>query len=262
MENNENNNLNQENRNFDPEKQAKADHNQPANNQEAADQQPNAEQADYQQPNYQQSDYQQPNYSQSDYTYVHQSQADNQQWNYQNANQSGYQQWNNQNSNQSGYQQWNNQNANQGGYQQWSNQNANQGGYQQAGYVKGPLGEVRSPMTTLLLTIITCGIYGIVWLYKVSKEINDYTQSELTNPSFAIIGIFCAVFTWIEVYKIDQALVQIDRVEGRQSESKFLIWILLSILVGFGFFMMIYQVQEQLNRIWVSNGSNAQYPSM
>lgn len=122
-----------------------------------------------------------------------------------------------------------------------------------SGYVKGPIGEIRSPVTVLLLSLVTCGIYGIIWFYKVSQEINDYTRSELTSPTFAIVGIFCFVFTYINAYKIDEALYLIDSTEGRRPEKRFLLWILLSFLAGIGALMMIYQVQESLNRIWQAN---------
>lgn len=136
--------------------------------------------------------------------------------------------------------------------------------YRQAGqgYGKGPIGEIRNPVTMLLLSIFTCGIYGIYWQYKVSQEINEYTRSELTLPSFVIAGIFCGIFGWINVYKIDQAVVAIDQIEGRHSESKFLIWLLLTLVAGVGLFMMVYQVQESLNRIWISNVPSARNPNI
>ncbi|NLZ70898.1 MAG: DUF4234 domain-containing protein [Clostridiaceae bacterium] len=134
--------------------------------------------------------------------------------------------------------------------------NMGQNNYQQTGgYQKGPVGKMRNPATVLLLSIITCGIYGIIWMYQISNEINDYTRAKLTEPNYSWIGIFCGVFTYINIYKIDQALVQIDRVEGRTSESRFLLWIILSIF-GIGTLMMYYQVQESLNHIWAANGGN------
>ena len=35
-----------------------------------------------------------------------------------------------------------------------------------------PKGETRNPVTIILLTLGTCGLYGIYWFYLVSKEIN------------------------------------------------------------------------------------------
>lgn len=121
-------------------------------------------------------------------------------------------------------------------------------------FVKGPVGVVRNPLLIILYSILSCGIYFIVWLYQVSKEINDYTRAELTEPSYAIIGIFCFVFTYLNMYKVDQAIVTIDNVEGRRSESRFVLWLLLTLLAGVGGLIMMYQVQESLNNVWYSNG--------
>jgi len=75
-----------------------------------------------------------------------------------------------------------------------------------------PRGETRNPVTIILLTLVTCGIYGIYWFYLVSKEINAALGEERIN---------------------------------------FVLWILLSLLAGVGTYIMEYQVQEALNEIWV-----------
>lgn len=94
----------------------------------------------------------------------------------------------------------------------------------------------------------------IYWHYKVSEEINNYVQAEATSPLFAILGAFtCGVFTFLNAYKIDQAIYDIDVAEGRRADNRFIIWLLLSIFVGVGMFMMAYQVQESLNNIWAGH---------
>lgn len=166
--------------------------------------------------------------------------------------------WNDPNPGYQGSQYQNNPGAWQGGPtpNQANPNNFNQG----QAFVKGPLGEIRSPLTVMLLTLVTCGIYGVIWHYKVSEEINNYTRSKLTEPNYAIIGLFCFIFSFINWSKIDQAIMQINRVEGRRSDSKFLAWLLVSILAGFGSLLMVYQVQDDLNKIWLANG--AQGPGM
>ncbi len=168
--------------------------------------------------------------------------------------------WNNPNPSYQGQasQYQNNQGAWQGGPNpnQANSNNFNQG----QAFVKGPLGEIRSPLTVMLLTLVTCGIYGVIWHYKVSEEINNYTRSNLTEPNYAIIGLFCFIFSFINWSKIDQAIMQINHVEGRSSDSKFLAWLLISLFAGFGSLLMVYQVQDDLNKIWLANG--AQGPGM
>ncbi|NLJ93871.1 MAG: DUF4234 domain-containing protein [Clostridiaceae bacterium] len=149
------------------------------------------------------------------------------------------------------YQNTNQQNQSEQFRQQGSDPNA-----QYPGYQKGPIGTERNPALVVVLSFITCGIYGIVWMYQVSKEINQYTNAQLTEPNYSWLSIFCLVFFYINSYKLDQAIIQIDRVEGRHSESRYLIWLILSLFFGVGNAMMQYQVQESLNEIWAANRYN------
>lgn len=115
----------------------------------------------------------------------------------------------------------------------------------------GFVGQVRSPGMVILLTIITCGIYGIVWMYSVAQEINMVLgDQEATKPSYAIWGILCFVMSFILMSQIDAAMVEIDRRRGIPSESKFLLWVLLSLLAGIGVYFMQHNVQSRLNALY------------
>jgi len=111
-------------------------------------------------------------------------------------------------------------------------------------------GKVRSPGTVILLSIITCGIYGIYWYYSTASEINSVLGYESTKPYYSVVGLLCFVFSYILMSQVDKALMEINRKRGRYSESKFLVWILLSIFVGIGFFVMQYEVQSALNDLY------------
>ena len=65
-----------------------------------------------------------------------------------------------------------------------------------------------------------------------------------------MIGILCFVFSFILMYQMDNAVMEIDAKQGRPSNSNFLMWIILSIFFGIGFFMMQYQVQSRLNALY------------
>ena len=46
--------------------------------------------------------------------------------------------------------------------------------------------EVRSPAAVIVFTLITCGIYGLVWIFKFSKEIKNYLNKEEINPGLEL----------------------------------------------------------------------------
>lgn len=57
-------------------------------------------------------------------------------------------------------------------------------------------GTKRSPVNVILLSIVTCGIYGIWWLYNAGKEINQALGREAVNPIFAVVSLFVSQFSF------------------------------------------------------------------
>ncbi|MDD2426869.1 MAG: DUF4234 domain-containing protein [Eubacteriales bacterium] len=148
--------------------------------------------------------------------------------------------------------------------QQQSQQQSHQQGYQQPGYqhtdprnipLTGYRGQYRSPVTVLLLGIFTCGIYLIYWRYITSQDINAVLGYEKTKPSYELLGILCMIFSWINMYYIDEALVEIDNKRGFHSDSKFILWLLLTFFLGIGTLFMAYTVQERLNALYSGQSS-------
>ena len=117
------------------------------------------------------------------------------------------------------------------------------------------VGEYRDPIMIILLSIITCGIYFYIWHYKVSEEINNYVgNQEATSPLMAALGFCCFIPTWINMSQVDNILFDINMRERRRSEKRFILWLLLSLVVGAGSFIYMYQVQDNLNEIWEQYG--------
>ena len=144
-----------------------------------------------------------------------------------------------------------------GGHEQY--QGAQQAYQQQPAYqhtaqrnvpLSGYRGQHREPMTVLLLGIFTCGIYLIYWRYVTSQDLNAILSYEKTKPSFELLGILCMIFSWINMYYIDEALMEIDHKRGFRSESKFILWLLLTFFLSIGTFFMAYKVQERLNALY------------
>lgn len=111
-------------------------------------------------------------------------------------------------------------------------------------------GTVRSPISVILLSIITCGIYQIYWLFKISGEINNALGEErISAPLYFLLGLLCFPLIFVGWYKIDGGIFDIRTKVGMPATKNFVLWLVLS-FIGVGSLVFIYQAQSQLNEIW------------
>ena len=185
------------------------------------------------------------------------AQQPNQQTNQQPKQQAGQQQnyyYNNQNNNQqNGYQQ--------PPYQQNSYQ---QNGYQQNGYQQNPYqpngpqyGNYRAPVKNrnialcVVLSIITCGIYGIYWLVCLVDDLNvasGRTGDTSGGMVFLLSLITCGIYGIYWMYIAGEKVAYIkQRNTGEVDSSSSVLYLILGI-IGFG--IVAYAlIQSELNKV-------------
>ncbi|MDR3313350.1 MAG: DUF4234 domain-containing protein [Oscillospiraceae bacterium] len=112
------------------------------------------------------------------------------------------------------------------------------------------VGQKQDPVKLVLLSIVTCGIYYLYWLYKVGEEVNQALGKEAVKTSLVWISIICAPISLYYLYTLDLALGELAQQRGLQWTSNFLIWVLLSVFAGIGSFIAMFQVQTFLNQVW------------
>jgi len=119
------------------------------------------------------------------------------------------------------------------------------------------IGEKRAPITVILLSLISCGIYGIWWMYTIGKEINAALGAEEVNPMLAIFAIICPPIIFYYIYTIDKGLEKLAPARGVAYSSNFMLWI-VTMLLGVGTLIFEFQAQDTLNTIWDAsqNGQN------
>src|SRR4051812_31803953 len=85
------------------------------------------------------------------------------------------------------------------------------------------IGKIRNPLGIIGLAIITFGIYGFVWYYKVNKELAAIGQAKGTeecgtNPMTSLLavtlGAFILVPPFVSAYKFCTRLSADERVTG------------------------------------------------
>jgi len=123
------------------------------------------------------------------------------------------------------------------------------------------IGKVRNPLGIIGLAIITFGIYGLVWYYKVNKELAAIGQAKGTeecgtNPVTSIIavtlGAFILVPPFVSAYKFCTRLSAAERVtgvpQGMEAGLLFLLYIFLSPIAA-------YIAQSNMNKV-LQNAAN------
>jgi hypothetical protein len=109
----------------------------------------------------------------------------------------------------------------------------------------------RHPLGVLGLSLITLGIYGFYWYYKVNDEIKRYTGDETISPSRSLLavipGFILIVPPFIAYYNTANHVLQMEQQRRVLSQISPALVVILGILIWIG---MAAYVQEHLNRVW------------
>jgi hypothetical protein len=114
----------------------------------------------------------------------------------------------------------------------------------------GPPGETRSIGISILLAIVTLGIYTYVWVYKTQNEIKRFSGRGAGGPVGLLLYILLAPVTW---FLIPSEVRELYESRGLPAPVSGLtgLWILLPLV---GPFVWFIKVQGALNRFWEMQG--------
>ena len=119
--------------------------------------------------------------------------------------------------------------------------------------IQGQTYPKRSPLVVLGLVLITIGIYGFYWYYKVNEEIKRYTGNETISPSRSLLavipGFLLIVPPFIAYYNTANHIVRMQEQRGIGSQISPALVVILGLVIWIG---MAAYVQEHLNRVWES----------
>ena len=105
--------------------------------------------------------------------------------------------------------------------------------------------------TSVILTIITCGIYGLVWQYKQMKVLNSWlNRKEYSFGKWLLLGIItCGIYGVYNEYKMAREIIEV------QQQNKLLVndvatICLIMTLIGLGIVSMAIQ-QSEINKFYI-----------
>jgi hypothetical protein len=127
------------------------------------------------------------------------------------------------------------------------------------GYYLVPRGVVPNDMSgvyhsiglTILLTIVTCGIWGIFWTYHTNEELKRYNADGLGGVLGVVIYHLLSV---VLMFTIPNEIEKMYQRDGRASPVRAItgLWFLLPII---GNIIWYVKVQDALNDFWRSKGA-------
>jgi Domain of unknown function (DUF4234) len=112
-----------------------------------------------------------------------------------------------------------------------------------------PIGQPRKAQTVILLSILTCGIYAIFWIYTTFEELKAY-NGEGQGGGMGLLLCFVFIGWW----RLCEEIEKMFQADGKQSPVTSSDAI-LAIIPIVNYFLFIPKVQDGLNDFWVSKGA-------
>jgi hypothetical protein len=114
-----------------------------------------------------------------------------------------------------------------------------------------PLGKPRGWVVVLLLTLVTLGIYGLVWQYKTFQEMQDYSGNGIGGVVGLILAIFLGFVNW---FLMPAEVGNLYAGEGQEKPVSGItgLWNLLPLV---GTFIWLAKTQNALSRFWEAHGA-------
>lgn len=116
-----------------------------------------------------------------------------------------------------------------------TNQNANPNMNQNNGNYRGVPGiELKNIATCVVLSIVTCGIYWIIWYIAMVDDVNRICNDDKSAQSggtvFLLTLVTCGIYGIIWFYNCGQRMAIAGRSYGRNIEDNSTLYLVLSIV--------------------------------
>lgn len=108
----------------------------------------------------------------------------------------------------------------------------------------------RDLVTSIILTIVTCGIYGIIWFIGLTDDAKVASEDQSLQGggmAFLLTLLTCGIYSFFWAYKMGKAINQARIKKGLPEDDKSTLYIILQI---FGLGIVNYALmQNDLNEL-------------
>ena len=119
--------------------------------------------------------------------------------------------------------------------------------------VRGTPVKVRNPFLVFVWSLVTLGIYYVVWYYKINRELRDASGIDV-SPIVAVlavtIGWLVLVPPFVSWYRTFGRIVAAQRAANLTSEASPVLGFILFVLAVFLVPVEVIYAQDELNKIW------------
>lgn len=113
-----------------------------------------------------------------------------------------------------------------------------------------PLGKRRSPGLVILLTLVTCGVWAVVWAFQNGDELQRFSGKGLGGVVHLVVTILLSPVT---MFTLAAEVEQLYRDDGQEPPIT-VIWGLWFLLPIIGNFVWYLRIQDAINDYWTAHG--------
>ena len=100
----------------------------------------------------------------------------------------------------------------------------------------------RNIVVAILLSIVTCGIYGLYWIYAAVKD-----AQKVTGEADLLVLILCFFLPFVGFYMLEKKFAEACAAKGIEHSDNSILYLILG-LVGLSIVDLI-MVQNELNKL-------------
>lgn len=108
----------------------------------------------------------------------------------------------------------------------------------------------KNVVVCLLLSIVTCGIYGIIWFINLTDDVKMASGDDSFSGirDFLLTLVTCGLYGWYWAYKMGKAVNNIKTKNGQESAEDNSILYLIFCIFGFNI-VNFCLIQSELNKL-------------
>ncbi len=106
----------------------------------------------------------------------------------------------------------------------------------------------RNIVVAILLSIVTCGIYGIIWVIGAVKD-----AQKVTGEADIVVLLLCLFLPFIGFYMLEKKFTDACAAKGIEHKDNSVVYLILGLVVYIGFIIgptiSLIMLQNDLNKL-------------